>query len=201
MSEVAPASNGAGEGNQITQAGISEPPEIKVSQTSMAPTVAEIVNELHERAHDSAVNAVELACEIGSFLIAQKEELPHGSFKDWIAANCDFSYSSAKAYMRASKQKDRGLPFSSLAQLYAPSDDGEPDVKDKDQAVRETMSPPTQDEADIMQLNSDLERLQLPMVDPVVFVQRHGTKFLTDKAAERLTWLVAMRDTMDSRNG
>lgn len=163
---------------------------------SLGATVADICNELHDRAQGCAESAITFACEVGAHLIAQKEELPHGEFKKWIESECDFSYSSAKAYMKASRQKDRGLSFSSLAQaLNRPSDD-EPQKKDKDDAERQRKEAPTALEHEIHTLNVHLEGFSPPPQSAEQFIAEAGVGFLTDKARDRLHWLVNLYMTM-----
>jgi len=79
-----------------------------------AITTAIEINDAHRLARQHAESAVQHAIRCGELLAAKKAELRHGEFKPWIAANCEFSYSSAKAYMRAVEQKDSALTFSSL---------------------------------------------------------------------------------------
>jgi len=74
------------------------------------------INEAHRLARQHAESAVQYAIRCGELLAAKKAELKHGEFKPWIAANCEFSYQSAHAYMKAAQQKSRGLDFLSLAQ-------------------------------------------------------------------------------------
>jgi hypothetical protein len=40
----------------------------------------------------------------GELLLKAKEEVPHGAFKEWVEANCGFSYSQAKRYMAVAKK-------------------------------------------------------------------------------------------------
>ena len=71
----------------------------------------------------------------GKFLMRQKRRLKHGEFKLWVAANCEFSYSSAKRYMKIAAWKGRGLSFPSILQAIdcckpepeQPRDDRAPD--------------------------------------------------------------------------
>lgn len=77
---------------------------------------AEEINQEHRLARSKAESAVQHAIRCGELLMRQKAELKHGEFKPWIETNCEFSYQSARVYMNATRQKDRGLSFSSLAQ-------------------------------------------------------------------------------------
>jgi phage N-6-adenine-methyltransferase len=90
----------------------------------MNDLIAVGINEEHRLANESATTAVEHAIKCGKLLQQQKARLAHGEWQPWVKANCKFSYPSAKVYMNAARQKDRGLSFSSLAQLYGPASRG-----------------------------------------------------------------------------
>ena len=78
-------------------------------------TAVNDINEAHRLARQHAESAVQYAIRCGELLAAKKAELPHGDFGAWVQANCEFSYSSARAYMQAAaKQTDSALAFSSL---------------------------------------------------------------------------------------
>jgi len=93
------------------------------------------INEAHRLASAHAAGAVDRATLVGKFLIRQKRRLKRGEFKLWVAANCEFSYSSAKRYMRISAWKGRGLSFPRILQAIdcckpepeQPRDDRAPD--------------------------------------------------------------------------
>lgn len=55
-------------------------------------------------------------CRCGELLLAEKLKHPR-TFKKWIDGHCDFSYKTAADYMRAAKQKSRGLDFSSIKEI------------------------------------------------------------------------------------
>lgn len=86
------------------------------------------INQQHRLARTSAQNAIEHAIRCGELLALKKHELRHGEFKPWIAANCEFSYESAKKYMQVSREAQKGnaLPFSSLREAlgYDKRDEG-----------------------------------------------------------------------------
>lgn len=90
------------------------------------PAAAEQINEAHRLARQHAETAVQQAIRCGELLIAKKAALQHGEFGAWVQANCEFSYSSARAYMQAAeKQNDSALAFSSLREALA---HGKPDT-------------------------------------------------------------------------
>ena len=83
-------------------------------------TTVNDINEAHRLARQHAESAVQYAIRCGELLAAKKAELPHGEFGKWVEANCEFSYSSARAYMQAAaKQNDSTLAFSSLREALA----------------------------------------------------------------------------------
>lgn len=77
------------------------------------------INTEHRLARESAESAIQHARRCGQLLLQKKSELQHGQFAEWVTANCEFSYRSARAYMRvAALQNETGstLPLSSLRQ-------------------------------------------------------------------------------------
>ena len=85
---------------------------------SIVETVtAEAINREHGLARSCAESAVQHAIRCGELLIEQKDRLQHGEFGDWVKANCEFGQHTARIYMRAAEQNERGLSFSSLNEL------------------------------------------------------------------------------------
>jgi hypothetical protein len=80
---------------------------------------AEDINREHGLARQHAESAVQHAIRCGKLLTAKKCELTHGSFQAWIAANCDFQYSTAARYMKAAKVNLYGtVEISTLSKLF-----------------------------------------------------------------------------------
>jgi len=80
---------------------------------------AEHINAEHRLAREAAGSAVEHVIACGRLLLDVKASLKHGEFGRWVEANCDFSYRTARAYIRATQkaaQNGSALPFSSLRQ-------------------------------------------------------------------------------------
>lgn len=63
------------------------------------------VNDKHREVQRLGRTAKEIAAEIGEELIAVKQNLAHGRFKSWVAANCSFSYAAANKYMKVARAK------------------------------------------------------------------------------------------------
>jgi hypothetical protein len=72
------------------------------------------INREHDLVLTADANRMQHYVRCGELLLAQKAALKHGEFKSWIGDHCRFSYKTAADYMRAAKQKSRGLDFSSL---------------------------------------------------------------------------------------
>jgi hypothetical protein len=81
--------------------------------------IADDINAEHRLVETCFTSSMGHYIRCGELILKQKERLKHGELKPWIAANCEFSYETARDYMRAAKEKSRGLPFSSLADLLA----------------------------------------------------------------------------------
>lgn len=96
------------------------------ASAALSPTAANI-NEAHRLARSSAETAVAQAIECGRLLAAKKSELSHGEFMPWVEKHCDFAYSTAARYMKAS-QSSTAVEISSLSRLF-PS--GQPGAKPK----------------------------------------------------------------------
>lgn len=166
------------------------------TEISKTATVADLINSLHNEARGDAISAVQKACDCGDLLIEQKQDLKHGEWAKWVEANCHFSERTAQHYMKASKIREEhggDLPFSSLRGLYGPAPDT-PEKVDKDDANRSVLPPPTQIQADVLNLNTALEEMQLPMMSADAFVSEAGCEFLSGKSDEVMEWLVELRD-------
>ena len=63
------------------------------------------INLLHEKASNSAAEAIGYAKEAGMRLLAAKESLPHGQFGPWVKENLTVSHRQAQRYITAYKGK------------------------------------------------------------------------------------------------
>lgn len=79
-----------------------------MSAKALVPTAKEI-NDAHRLAKDRAEAAIEWAVKCGQLLAAKKMDLQRGEFDAWVEKHCDFSRSSAYAYMKVSSKSSRGL--------------------------------------------------------------------------------------------
>lgn len=144
---------------------------------SIAVTATE-VNEAHRLARESASSAVEHAIACGEMLSAIKEQgkrdgtIPHGKWQEWVAANCEFAYETAKRYMKASSQKGTGVPFSSLSQLYDASTTAGP------QHQREPQPLPD-DHCETSDLESLTQKFGCIYADPPWVYGNQGTRAAT----------------------
>ena len=79
---------------------------------------AKNINEEHAHARSCAESAVQHAIRCGELLQVQKANLPHGEFMAWVAANCEFEYSTAARYMKAAAQSSTGVEISTLSKIF-----------------------------------------------------------------------------------
>lgn len=90
------------------------------------------INSLHEKASESAENAVIYAIQCGQKLIEVKQRVGHGNFLPWLVDNFKGSQQTANSYMRVAANYKQGsnLPSNekpesireALRQLSAPTE-------------------------------------------------------------------------------
>lgn len=77
------------------------------TQKAVKMSRADKINALYHKAQSNIGNAVEAEVptfiEIGNELLAQKDELEHGEWIDWIEDNLDFGRRQASTYMRVAR--------------------------------------------------------------------------------------------------
>jgi hypothetical protein len=102
---------------------------------------AERMNQKHRSIVGKQTSAKIEAASLGEDLIAKKADLKHGEFKPWIEANCEFSYDSAKNYMKVAKAKrDRAPLFDACTSIREVLDLGK-----KPSAPKPTLAPTEDD--------------------------------------------------------
>ena len=67
-------------------------------------TLANEINDLHERATEAARTAVEHARECGEILNQAKDQIGHGGFLDWLEANCRVKPRQALKFMKLARE-------------------------------------------------------------------------------------------------
>lgn len=91
-------------------------------------SLASAINQAHNNVELSLKSGLQFAIEAGDLLLQAKQQVQHGSWAAWIAANCRFSERTAQAYMRvagnrgeleANPQGITGLSFSQALKLLA----------------------------------------------------------------------------------
>ena len=88
----------------------------KQNKAGSLATLAQRINEQHRKAEAAMRSGLEHALEAGRLLMEAKGQCKHGTWSDWIKANCEFSERTAQAYM----QVVRGWPeIESKAQRVA----------------------------------------------------------------------------------
>lgn len=68
---------------------------------------AERINQSHRNGLKAIRTRLEHARDAGAELLAAKEDAGHGKFVKWVEKHCEFSYETAVAYMRISKNWDK----------------------------------------------------------------------------------------------
>lgn len=68
--------------------------------------LASEINRWHTAAEGAVGTALDYAREAGTLLLQAKEQIPHGEWLPWIAANFQGSERTAQAYMRVAKRWD-----------------------------------------------------------------------------------------------
>lgn len=79
---------------------------------------AAAINDAHQRAKACAEEAVDYAIECGRLLLAKKADVKHGGFESWVENNTNVPLSTARLYMRASRQVGHGQAVEALRALY-----------------------------------------------------------------------------------
>lgn len=62
------------------------------------------INAEHRQAKADARSAIEHAAHCGELLIEAKSELPHGQWRAWVEAHCEFSCRTARRYMQVAEE-------------------------------------------------------------------------------------------------
>jgi hypothetical protein len=90
----------------------------------VAPTLAQLADtalRAHNEVEKAALTAVLKAIEAGKALNDIKQQLPHGSFEDFVAGHFKFAIRTAQSYMRlAKKEAEVRQLVETKAQLGAP---------------------------------------------------------------------------------
>jgi hypothetical protein len=79
---------------------------------------AQEINREHALARSCAESAVQHAIRCGQLLQSQKAFVGHGAFMPWVAAHCNFQYSTASRYMKAAAQSSTGVEISTLSKIF-----------------------------------------------------------------------------------
>jgi hypothetical protein len=88
---------------------------------TVPPNVAAALRAQAARIRDAAKVTTSAVIQIGNDLIAVKQALEHGNFRNWIEAECGFSARSAENYIRAAEfaeGKNETVAFLSPATVY-----------------------------------------------------------------------------------
>ena len=67
-------------------------------------TLAQQINEEHQKVTEALKAGLEHAVRAGELLIQTKEKVAHGKWLPWLEENCKFSERTAQAYMRVARE-------------------------------------------------------------------------------------------------
>mgnify|MGYP003108840636 CR=1 FL=1 len=84
----------------------------------IAKTHIQQINTLHSNIEGKLKSTVQDAIKLGELLTNVKQELPHGTFLNWINDNCNFSDRSARNYILLYSYKSKMETISNLPEAY-----------------------------------------------------------------------------------
>ena len=84
----------------------------------IAKTHIQEINTLHSNIEGKLKSTVQDAIKLGELLTNVKQELPHGTFLNWINDNCNFRKSSAENYMKLYNYKSKIPLVGNLPEAY-----------------------------------------------------------------------------------
>lgn len=84
----------------------------------IAKTHIQEINTLHSNIEGKLKSTVQDAIKLGKLLTNVKQELPHGTFLNWINDNCNFSDRNAERYMKLHNYKSKIDIVSNLPEAY-----------------------------------------------------------------------------------
>ena len=71
------------------------------------PDLAKAINEKYSQIVSSLRTSFIRAVEIGDLLVEAKERVGHGNFEGWLIAHCQFSFSTARRYMKLAEDRSK----------------------------------------------------------------------------------------------
>jgi hypothetical protein len=77
------------------------------AQQIALPAIAERINAEHQAAIGAARTAIGHAVECGKLLLQVKQEVGHGNWLNWVAANLSFGHRQAQKYLRLAAYIER----------------------------------------------------------------------------------------------
>ncbi len=84
----------------------------------IAKTYIQDINTLHSNIEGKLKSTVQDAIKLGELLTNVKQQLPHGTFLNWINDNCNFSDRSARNYILLYSYKSKMETISNLPEAY-----------------------------------------------------------------------------------
>jgi hypothetical protein len=84
----------------------------------IAKTHIKEINALHSNIEGKLKSTVKDAIKLGELLTNVKQELPHGTFLNWINDNCNFSRQTSHRYMSLFQYKSKCITMKHLPEAY-----------------------------------------------------------------------------------
>ena len=84
----------------------------------IAKTHIQEINTLHSNIEGKLKSTVQDAIKLGELLTNVKQELPHGTFLNWINDNCNFSQPTSHRYMTLFEYKRKLFSVNNLPEAY-----------------------------------------------------------------------------------
>jgi len=84
----------------------------------IAKTHIQEINTLHSNIECKLKSTVQDAIKLGELLTNVKQELPHGTFLNWINDNCNFSQPTSHRYMTLFEYKRKLFSVNNLPEAY-----------------------------------------------------------------------------------
>jgi len=84
----------------------------------IAKTHIQEINTLHSNIEGKLKSTVQDAIKLGELLTNVKQELPHGTFLNWINDNCNFSQKTSYRYMSLFQYKSKVVTVTNLPEAY-----------------------------------------------------------------------------------
>lgn len=113
---------------------------------TVAPTLAQAINDKVSEAENNARGAMQCALEAGELLLKAKAQIPHGQWESWLIQNCTVAPRTARSYMslatrfpalpEAERQRVADLPLRDVVRAISTNPEQPPKAKGLAHIVR-----------------------------------------------------------------